>query len=160
MIFRSLLILSFFYSFSFSQESVSEFQKQKDEVIKLKQELTIFYNQKEKEYQEQKKELETLLSNIEKTKSEISKIKEDNLKLLNSITKGIQSKTSSIFNNIKPKIGASILNQMILDGKIEDVLDIILTLNEKKVTSIMKYMSVENSAELTLMLKNYSNKAK
>ena len=147
-------------SFMFAQESVSEFQKQKDEINKLKKELTEFYNIKEKEYQDRKKELETIQANITKTKNDIEDIKNQNIKILNSITKGVQGKTATIYNSMKAKTAASILNQMIADGKIEDVLDIIISLNEKNVTSILKFMSIENSAQLTLMIKNYSKKAK
>lgn len=157
---KQLFIVVFFCSLIFAQESVSDFQKQKDEVIKLKQELTQFYDVKEKEYQTRKKELETILSNIEKTKQDIKNIKDSNLKILNTIEQKVVDKTSTIYNNLKPKIAAGILNQMIMDGKIEDVLDIIITINEKKVTSILRYMSVQNSAELTLMLKDYSKNAK
>ena len=157
---KQLFIVAFFCSLIFAQESVSDFQKQKDEVIKLKQELTQFYDVKEREYQTRKKELETILSNIEKTKQDIKNIKDSNLKILNTIEQKVVDKTSTIYNNLKPKIAAGILNQMIMDGKIEDVLDIIININEKKVTSILKYMSVQNSAELTLMLKDYSKNVK
>jgi flagellar motility protein MotE (MotC chaperone) len=44
---------------------------------------------------------------------------------------------------------------MIIDGKIEDVFDIILKLKEKKVTLIMKFLSVENASLITQMLQNY-----
>ena len=157
---RLSLVFIFITSFLYAQESVTEFQKQKDEIVKLKKELTEFYNIKEKEYQDRKKELVTIQTNIEKTKKDIESIKNENLKLLNSITQNVQTKTSSIFNGMKAKNAAEILNQMIADGKIEDVLDIIITLNEKNVTTILKFMSVENSAQLTLMIKNYSKKAK
>ncbi len=42
---------------------------------------------------------------------------------------------------MKPKIAAGIFNQMINEGKIEDVFAIILKLKENKVTSLMKYLS-------------------
>lgn len=157
---RLSLVFIFITSFLYAQESITEFQKQKDEIIKLKKELTEFYDLKEKEYQDRKKELMTIQTNIEKAKKDIETIKNDNSKLLKSITQAVQGKTSSIFNGMKAKNAAEILNQMIADGKIEDVLDIIITLNEKNVTGILKFMSVENSAQLTLMIKNYSKKAK
>lgn len=157
---RLSLVFIFITSFLYAQESITEFQKQKDEIIKLKKELTEFYDLKEKEYQDRKKELMTIQTNIEKAKKDIETIKNDNSKLLKSITQAVQGKTSSILNGMKAKNAAEILNQMIADGKIEDVLDIIITLNEKNVTNILKFMSVENSAQLTLMIKNYSKKAK
>ena len=67
----------------------------------------------------------------------------------------VNSKTAKIYNSMKPKIAASIFNEMIGDGRIEDVFDIILKLKEKNVTLLMKYLSVPNAAKLTLMLENF-----
>jgi flagellar motility protein MotE (MotC chaperone) len=62
---------------------------------------------------------------------------------------------------MKPKVSAEIFNKMIDDGNINEVFDIILKLKEKKVTLIMRYLSIKNASQLTLMLKEFNdNKTK
>ena len=56
---------------------------------------------------------------------------------------------------MKPKVMAGIFNEMINDGKIEDVFDIILKLKEKNVTLLMKFLSIPNASKITIMLTNY-----
>lgn len=129
--------------------------KQKIEIKELKKELNTFYNKKEKEYQKRKKELETLLGKIEKEKKEIQALKDANSELLSNIKGEVVSKTANIYNKMKPKIAAGIFNQMISEGKIEDVFDIILRLKEGKVTSLMKFISPKNASLLTQMLQEY-----
>ena len=68
----------------------------------------------------------------------------------------VESKTSKIYNSMKPKNAADIFNQMISEGKIDDVFDIVLKLKESNVTQIMKFLSVSNASILTQMLENYS----
>lgn len=132
--------------------------KQKIEVKELKKELNIFYNKKEAEYQERKKELLDLIKKVENEKKAISKIRDENLELLRDINGEVESKTSKIYNKMKPKVAASIFNEMINTGKIEDVFDIILRLKENNVTSLMKFLSPKNAAKLTIMLKDYRAK--
>ncbi len=129
--------------------------KQKIEVKELKKELNFFYNKKEKEYQERKKELEELLKKIETQKKNVQAIRDENSQLLQDIKGEVENKTSNIYNKMKPKVAASIFNQMINEGKIEDVFDIILRLKENNVTSLMKFLSPKNAAMLTIMLKDY-----
>ena len=129
--------------------------KQKIEIKELKKELNVFYNKKEKEYQTRKKELETLIGKIEKEKKEIQSLRDENTQLLSDIKGEVVSKTANIYNKMKPKIAAGIFNQMIIEGKIEDVFDIILKLKENKVTSLMKYISPKNASMLTQMLQAY-----
>ncbi len=62
---------------------------------------------------------------------------------------------------MKPKVSAEIFNKMIDEGNINEVFDIILKLKEKKVTLIMRYLSIKNASQLTLMLKQFNdNKTK
>lgn len=129
--------------------------KQKIEIKELKQELNSFYNKKEKEYQERKKELETLLGKIEKEKKEIESLRNENRELLANIKGEVENKTATIYNKMKPKVAADILNQMISDGDIEGVFDIILRLKEAKVTALMKFLSPKNASLLTRMLQDY-----
>lgn len=132
--------------------------KQKIEVKELKKELNNFYNKKEEEYQERKKELLDIIKKVENEKKEVENIRDENLQLLKDINGEVQSKTSKIYNKMKPKVAASIFNEMINSGKIEDVFDIILRLKENNVTSLMKFLSPKNAAMLTIMLKDYRAK--
>ena len=57
---------------------------------------------------------------------------------------------------MKPKIAADIFNQMVSEGKIDDVFDILIKLKESNVTQIMKFLSVANASVITQMLENYN----
>ena len=121
MIKKIVLILTFVVcSYGQTQDS-SYLTKQKIEVKELKKELNSFYNKKEKEYQERKKELETILSQVQREKNNIQELHDKNLKILQDIEQTVQSKTTKIYNSMKPKIAASIFDVMISEGKLEDV---------------------------------------
>lgn len=134
----------------------STLAKESKEVMDLKKELNIFYTKKESEYKKRQLELKTLQTQIEKEKREIEELYKKNRDILNDIEGAVATKTSKIYNAMKPKLAGSIFNKMIADGKIEDVFDIILKLKEKKVTTIMKFIDVENAAILTQMLETYN----
>ncbi|PPK61141.1 MotE family protein [Malaciobacter marinus] len=156
----SIVVLSSTLLFS-AEDSTSKFIKQRIEIRELKKELNEFYNTKEAEYKQRKKELEDLLSKIEKEKDEIQKLRDQNLEILQDIKGEVKTKTAKIYNNMKPKVSAEIFNKMIDDGNINEVFDIILKLKEKKVTLIMRYLSIKNASQLTLMLKEFNdNKTK
>ena len=153
---NKIVIFILFPIFLFAaDETSSELIKQRIEITELKKELNSFYNEKEKEYQARKKELDTIVAQIEKEKSEIQALHDKNLSILQDMTETVNSKTAKVYNSMKPKISAAIFNEMINDGKIEDVFDIILKLKEKNVTLLMKYISIKNAAKLTLMLQNF-----
>ena len=139
-----------------AEETSSSLTRQKIEVLELKKELNNFYNEKEKEYKDRKKELEGILSQIEKEKSQIKKLHDNNLEILQSIKTEVEGKTTKIYNSMKPKDAGLIFNQMISEGKIDDVFDIILKLKENNVTQIMKFLSVPNASNLTQKLENFS----
>ena len=141
-----------------AEETSSSLTRQKFEVIELKKELNNFYKEKEQEYQERKKELESILAQIQKEKSGIKNLHDKNLEILQDIKLEIESKTSKIYNSMKPKIAADIFNQMISEGKIDDVFDILIKLKESNVTQIMKFLSVSNASVITQMLENYNVK--
>lgn len=141
-----------------AEETSSSLTRQKFEVIELKKELNNFYNEKEQEYQERKKELEGILAQIQKEKNEIKNLHDKNLEILQDIKLEIESKTSKIYNAMKPKIAADIFNQMISEGKIDDVFDILIKLKESNVTQIMKFLTVPNASVITQMLENYNIK--
>ncbi|RXJ56371.1 hypothetical protein [Candidatus Marinarcus aquaticus] len=156
---RSLILFFITASIALSapQDELS-YIKQKDEINALKKELTQFYNTKEAEYQKQKKELEQLLATIQKEKKETTELVKRNQEILKDIKGEVASKTAKIYNKMKPKVAAAILNQMMDEGKVEDVFDIILKLKEKNVTTLMKFLSVPNAATITEKLKNYHTK--
>lgn len=149
------LLFTFLYSAEENGASSAALIKQKIEVKELKQELNSFYNKKEKEYQERKQELETILTKIEKEKKEIESIRDENRELLANIKGEVDNKTANIYNKMKSKVAADIFNQMIVDGNIEGVFDIILRLKEAKVTELMKSLSPKNASILTKMLQEY-----
>lgn len=149
------LLFTFLYSAEENGASSAALIKQKIEVKELKQELNSFYNKKEKEYQERKQELETILTKIEKEKKEIESIRDENRELLANIKGEVDNKTANIYNKMKSKVAADIFNQMIVDGNIEGVFDIILRLKEAKVTELMKFLSPKNASILTKMLQEY-----
>ncbi len=138
------------------EETSSSLTKQRIEVMELKKELNNFYKEKETEYQQRKKELENILSQIEKEKKAIQKLHDENLQTLKDIKLEVESKTAKIYNAMKPKNAADIFNQMIGEGKIEDVFDIMIKLKENNVTQIMKFLSVSNASMITEKLKNFS----
>ena len=139
-----------------AEKTSSTLIKEKIEIKELKKDLNSFYNQKEQEYQDRKKELEKILNQIKKEKQQIKELHDNNLSILQDMKKTVDNKTAKIYNSMKAKVAASIFNKMINDGKIEDVFDIILKLKEKNVTALMKYLSVANAANLTIMLQNFN----
>ena len=151
-----LILLSLFLNAK--DETSSSLTRQKFEVMELKKELNDFYNEKEQEYQERKQELEGILAQIEKEKNEIKNLHDKNLEILQDIKLSVESKTSKIYNGMKAKIAADIFNQMISEGKTEDVFDIIIKLKESNVTQIMKFLSVANASLITQMLENFNIK--
>lgn len=156
MIYKFLILTIFFVIQINAVETSSSLTRQKMEVLELKNELNNFYNEKEKEYQTQKKELENLLAQVEKEKAETKRLHDKNLALLKDIRAEVQSKTVKIYEGMKAKNAAEIFDQMINEGKIEDVFDIILRLRESNVTQILKFLTVTNASRLTQKLEKYN----
>ncbi len=155
--YKIVLVLFFITSSVWSAQGDSNsLVKQRKEITDLKKELNDFYIKKEKEYKKQKLELKKILTQTENEKKEIEDLFNRNKEILEDIEGAVGSKTSKIYNSMKPKRAAEIFDRLIEDGKIEDVFDIILKLKEKKVTLLLKFLSVENAATLTQMLENYS----
>lgn len=138
------------------EETSSSLTKQRIEVMDLKKELNNFYKEKETEYQQRKKELEGILAQIEKERNAIQKLHDKDLEILQDIKLEVENKTSKIYNAMKPKNAADIFNQMIGEGKIEDVFDIMIKLKENNVTQIMKFLTIENASMITQKIENFS----
>ena len=133
--------------------------KEKLEIIELKKELNDFYNKKELQYDKSKKDLEAIFTSIEKEKLAIKTLRDENLKILQDIKGTIENKTTKIYNKMKSKIAASIFEQMIKDGDIDLVFDIIIKLKEKNVTTLMKFLSPKSASMITKRLQEFkSNK--
>ena len=156
MINKILIVIFFSLSLNAAIETSSSLTKQKMEVLELKNELNNFYNEKEKEYQRQKKELEDILTKIEQEKAEIKRLYEKNDEILKEIRSEVVKKSIRVFELMKAKVAAEIFDQMILEGKIDDVFDIIVRLKDSNVSNIMKTMSVENSSRLIQKLERYN----
>ena len=156
MINKVLIVIGCSLSLNAAVETSSSLTKQKMEVLELKNELNNFYNEKEKEYQRQKKELEDILTKIEQEKAEIKRLYEKNDEILKEIRSEVVKKSIRVFELMKAKVAAEIFDQMILEGKIDDVFDIIVRLKEANVSNIMKTMSLENSSRLIQKLERYN----
>ena len=156
MINKVLIVIVFSLSLNAAVETSSSLTKQKMEVLELKNELNNFYNEKEKEYQRQKKELEEILTKTEQEKAEIKRLYEKNDETLKEIRSEVVKKSIRVFELMKAKVAAEIFDQMILEGKIDDVFDIIVRLKEANVSNIMKTMSLENSSRLIQKLERYN----
>ena len=156
MINKILIVIVFSLSLNAAIETSSSLTKQKMEVLELKNELNNFYNEKEKEYQRQKKEIEDILTKIEQEKAEIKRLYEKNDEILKEIRSEVVKKSIRVFELMKAKVAAEIFDQMILEGKIDDVFDIIVRLKEANVSNIMKTMSLENSSRLIQKLERYN----
>jgi len=150
----------FIFTFLNAQETSSSLTRQKLEVMELKKELNTFYEEKEKEYQENKKELEDILTQIEKEKKDIKTLHDKNEQILKEIKLEVDSKVAKIYNGMKPKNAAQIFDNMISEGKIDDVFAIILRLKENNVTQILKFMDISHSSIVTHLLEDYKNKNK
>lgn len=140
----------------FAEDTAGTFIKEKKDIMVLKQELNQFYSVKEAEYKKRKQELDAMLAKIKSEKQDIQDIYNKNQATLEDIKGTVVTKTSKIYNGMKPKVAAQIFNKLIDDGKIDVVFDIILKLKEAKVTQIMKSMSVKNASKITEKLKNYT----
>ena len=158
---KNIAILTIFFTmFVNAQETSSSLTRQKLEVLELKKEFQNFYDEKEKEYQDNKKELEDILTQIEKEKNEIKALHEKNAQVLKEIKLEVDTKVAKIYNAMKAKNAAQIFDNMISEGKIDNVFAIILRLKENNVTQILKFMDISHSSIVTHLLEDYKNKTK
>jgi len=132
-----------------------EFVKEKQELIKLKQELDEFYTIKESEYKKNKNELLSIDKEIQSKLDSVEKIKNDNKKILDEIKLEIVSKAMTLYGKMKLKIVKNILQEKIDAGQIDEVFEIIIRLKDKRVMNLLKKFDTEVSTELMDKLKNY-----
>lgn len=122
--------------------------KEKQELMALKDELNDFYEKKELEYQKNKAILESIQRDIKASEENIKKIQEENQKTLDEINRVITSKAMDMYDKMKLGVVVNIFNEMIDNGKIDEVFDIMIRMNEKRVMSILKKLDTETSTLL------------
>ena len=126
----------------------SDLYKEKQELIEIKDELNEFYENKELDYLKQKKELEKLQKNIQEEEKTIAKEKEDKQKILDEINRVITSKAMNMYDKMKLGVVLNIFNEMLNDGKIDEVFDIMIRMPEKRTMKIMKKLDSKTSTIL------------
>jgi len=162
MLHKIILSILFISTLSFGinvQESY--LHKEKQELLDIKDELNEFYEQKELEYQKNKAELEKIQQEIKAVEENIKNLKEENQKVLDEINRVITSKAMNMYDKMKLGVVVNIFNEMIQDGKIDEVFDIMIRMKEKRVMKILKKVDTKTSTILMKkmrILKDEENK--
>jgi len=154
--YKSLILISFLIVLNSPAEIIQDgkFVKEKQELIKLKNELDEFYKIKENEYKKNKIKLVTLDKDIQDKLDLIEKTKKDNQKILDEISLKISSKAILMYGKMKIKIVKNIMEEKIAAGQINEVFDIITRLKTKRVMELLKKFDTKTSTKLMDMLKN------
>jgi len=119
--------------------------KEKQALLAIKDELNEFYEAKELEYQKNKKILEALEKKIKQQEDSIKRTKEENQKILDEINRVITSKAMLMYDKMKLGTVINIFNEMIKNGKIDEVFDIMVRMKPKRVMKILKKFDVKTS---------------
>lgn len=141
------MILSHLSLYAISNQDSAYF-KEKEELLSVKDELNEFYETKELEYQKNKASLEKIQQEILQAEKNIQEIKEENEKILKEIQRELVEKSIRMYDKMKPNIVVNIFTEMVQSGKIEQVFDIIVRMQEKNVIKIMKKLDTKTSALL------------
>ena len=154
---KTLLFILLICNFSYSANTKEgQLYKEKQELLAVKDELNEFYEIKELEYQKNKEELESLQKTIKIQEETILKTKEDNQKILDEINRVTTSKAMLMYDKMKLGVIVNIFNEMISNGEIDEVFDIMTRMKEKRVMKIMKKFDTQTAT--TLMKKMRINK--
>ena len=132
------------------KDTSSVYYKEKEELLAVKDELNEFYETKELEYQKNKAELERIQKNILKAEANIKKLKEENEKVLQEIKREITSKAMRMYDKMKLGVVVDVFNEMVNNGEIDEVFDIMIRLKEKRLMKILKKLDTKTS---TLIMK-------
>lgn len=119
--------------------------REKQELMEVKDELNEFYELKELEYQKQKAELESIHKKIKQDEENIIKVRDENQKILDEINRVITSKAMTMYDKMKIKVVVNVFNQMISEGKIDEVFDILIRLKDKRVMNILKKLDTKTT---------------
>jgi len=155
------IIVSLFLLFNFTYAAVTKegaLYKEKQELLMVKDELNDFYEDKELEYQKNKAELEKLQNIIKESENNISSVKESNQKILDEINRVITTKAMLMYDKMKLGVVVNVFNEMIENGEIDEVFDILMRMKEKRVMKILKKFDTQTST--ILMKKMRINKDK
>ena len=146
-LFLLLLFISHLFAVTVQQ---GDLYKEKQELIAIKDELNEFYEKKELEYQKNKVQLENIQKEIKAAEANIQKLKDENQKTLDEINRVITSKAMTMYDKMKLGVVINIFNEMINNGKIDEVFDIMIRMNDKRVMKILKKLDTQTS---TLLMK-------
>jgi flagellar motility protein MotE (MotC chaperone) len=141
------LLINQLYAINVQQ---GDLYKEKQELIAIKDELNEFYEKKELEYQKNKVQLENIQKSIKAAEANIQKTKDENQKVLDEINRVITSKAMSMYDKMKLSVVIDIFNEMINNGKIDEVFDIMIRMSDKRVMKILKKLDTQTS---TLIMK-------
>ena len=123
----------------------STYYKEKEELLTVKDELNEFYETKELEYQKNKAELQKIQKEILKAEENIKKLKEENDKTLQEIKRELTSKAMRMYDKMKLGVVVNVFNEMINNGEIDEVFDIMVRMKEKRVMKILKKLDTKTS---------------
>jgi len=124
--------------------------KEKQELLSVKDELNEFYEIKELEYQKNKSELENLQRDIKDAEKSILDTKEANQKILDEINRVISTKAMLMYDKMKLGVVVNVFKEMIANGEIDEVFDIMIRMKDKRVMKILKKFDTKTS---TIMMK-------
>ena len=157
--YKVLLLVSFLFLSITNAKLMEEgaFVKEKQELIKLKNELDEFYKIKEKEYKINKNKLLALDKDIQEKLDQIEKTKRENQRILDEINLTISSKAMTMYGKMKIKIVKNILEEKIKAGQINEVFDIIIRLKNKRVMELLKKFDTKTSTKLMDMLNKHKD---
>ncbi len=122
--------------------------KEKQELMEIKDELNEFYEAKELDYQRSKAELESIQKEIKMEELSIRTLRDENQKILDEIKRVISTKSMKMYDKMKLGVVVNIFNEMIKNGEINEVFDIMIRLKEKRVIKILKKFDTKTSAIL------------
>ncbi|MGB5867704.1 MAG: hypothetical protein WBG69_07520 [Arcobacteraceae bacterium] len=126
----------------------SAIYKEKQELMAVKDELNEFYEIKELEYQKNKAELQALQKSIKKDEQSILDTKKANQEILDEINRVITSKAMLMYDKMKLGVVINVFNEMIANGKIDEVFDIMVRMKEKRVMKILKKFDTQTATIL------------
>ena len=145
------ITLSLFLIFNFTHAITTKegvLYKEKQELLAVKDELNEFYEIKELDYQKNKAELEKLQKAIKLSENNILEIKKNNQEILDEINRVITTKAMLMYDKMKLGIVVNVFNEMINNGEIDEVFDIMMRMKEKRVMKILKKFDTKTSTIL------------
>ena len=158
MLFRLIILLFLFINTSYAvvmQEGT--LFKEKQELMAVKDELNEFYEAKELDYQRRKAELETIAKQIQAEEKNIKALRDENKNILDEINRVITTKAMTLYDKMKLGVVVNVFNEMIKDGEIDEVFDIMIRLKQKRVMKILKKLDTKISTILMKKMRIYKD---